>query len=197
MSIGGRGVVGRGSAWGISSQGGRDGTGPILLRGLRRGANLGGGPLDGPVGLLGGRPRGGTGRKGGVARSGRGRTTPGVARPWGFPTPGVAGPGRTPGPGGRRPVVCRLGLATGAGWASGGASCWSATGVCTSIRSWDSSISPADGGHSGGPGSGAPSTPLAGAGLLGSGQGGGWGPARPHLAGAGGAGCLGHPRRWS
>ena len=55
--VNGWGLEGRGSAWGLISQGSRDGTGPILLRGLRRRTNFGGGPRDGPVGLLGDRPR--------------------------------------------------------------------------------------------------------------------------------------------
>ena len=51
------GLEGRGSAWGLSSQGRRDGTGPILVRGLRRGTIFRDGLRNGPVGLLGDRPR--------------------------------------------------------------------------------------------------------------------------------------------
>ena len=93
-------------------------------------------------------------------------TIPGLARPWGFLAPRGPDPGRTPGPGGAASrLFVSWGLATGAGWASLGAGCWSATWFIY-IRVWDNSI-PANGGNSGGPDPGAPATPLAGVGPLG------------------------------
>ena len=57
-SMGGGGLEGRGSTWDLISQGGGDGTGPILVRELRCATKFGGGLRDGPVGLLGDRPWG-------------------------------------------------------------------------------------------------------------------------------------------
>ena len=50
FNVGGGGVKGRFGAWGLINRGVRDGTGPILLRGLRRGTYVGGGLRVGPLG---------------------------------------------------------------------------------------------------------------------------------------------------
>ena len=100
--MGGGGLEGRDSAWGLSGQGGWGSTGPIFLSRLKRGTIFRGGLRDGRGGLLGDGPCGALAARAGSPEVASGASFEGLLARGALQRQGGRIPSALRGPGGPR-----------------------------------------------------------------------------------------------